>query len=743
MAQGRGPRCVARRAGAGARDRSVAPHGAPRPPPRGGAPRGRAVGAAGAVAPRPRVARGRAGRAARRRRLWQPAPRRRRLRPRLAPRAALLAGRRCVGGALARLCARAARLRAVRGRGAPGARGARGAAVEPHGRRAGPGGAGHAGRVRKHRRGARRGPARRQPGVKAAPLWRARRGALPHDGPCPLAGGRAWCHFGQRFHRPGWMQEVKARPGHRTSHRDHQDERFSYVVLRRGPRPSGVPAEGGRAGEAGSDDEGGPPRGREFAAGGGGGAAIPEAAVRRQVELNRRAAWLALGGGAGELEGRRGQQQRSEQGELEVGGGGGGALFAVGFGGGEQGAEPQVEGAECGGAEGEAEEGEPGLDAERLAALAGALATAGGGGGAQLATAAAAGPPAGADGADAAERLARLEARLGPFGSGLVDRLVALEDAGVDWARGSPAGGGAGGLLPASADEWIEDEGEGERQQQQQQQQQEEDARQQRRQEVEGGSPRLGISGGAADAPSGVFVDESRHPSLALGEERALALRQLGERLGGAAAAAAMAQAAAEAPPPPASGGDCAAVAVAEGGGGADWRLRDPESYGLAAASSYGWYRIIRPPRKRSGHVVLDLCAPAPPGPAAAGGAGGGLGLLPGRLERHVVARSDAQKWMGPAAYRLARQSRWGDLWPCFYRLNPKAQVVDPPAAPGLYDEPEEGEEGEGEGEAGRGGWGGGGGGAPWLRPWSRGGGRDGGGGGGGGSRGGGGGLRR
>jgi hypothetical protein len=118
----------------------------------------------------------------------------------------------------------------------------------------------------------------------------------PHDGPCPLAGSRAWCHFGQRFHRPAWMQvglapvgrgaspehglrlsglasapglkqptpgcaaavvssahhhgcsaaptttalpphacppqEVKARPGHRTSHRDHQDERFSYIVIR-------------------------------------------------------------------------------------------------------------------------------------------------------------------------------------------------------------------------------------------------------------------------------------------------------------------------------------------------------------------------------------------------------------------------------------------------------------------------------------------------------------------------------
>lgn len=54
----------------------------------------------------------------------------------------------------------------------------------------------------------------------------------PHDGPCPLAGSRAWCHFGQRFRRPKWLQDAKAPPGRRTSAFSHQDERFSYVVLR-------------------------------------------------------------------------------------------------------------------------------------------------------------------------------------------------------------------------------------------------------------------------------------------------------------------------------------------------------------------------------------------------------------------------------------------------------------------------------------------------------------------------------
>ena len=45
-----------------------------------------------------------------------------------------------------------------------------------------------------------------------------------------LQGRRMWCHFGQRLERPGFVQAVL--PGGRG----HQDELFSYVVLRRGPR---------------------------------------------------------------------------------------------------------------------------------------------------------------------------------------------------------------------------------------------------------------------------------------------------------------------------------------------------------------------------------------------------------------------------------------------------------------------------------------------------------------------------
>lgn len=56
----------------------------------------------------------------------------------------------------------------------------------------------------------------------------------PHDAPCPLAvpGSRSWCHFGTRFQRPGFMQQAKAPAGARMNPADHQDERYSYVVLR-------------------------------------------------------------------------------------------------------------------------------------------------------------------------------------------------------------------------------------------------------------------------------------------------------------------------------------------------------------------------------------------------------------------------------------------------------------------------------------------------------------------------------
>lgn len=53
-----------------------------------------------------------------------------------------------------------------------------------------------------------------------------------HDGRCPMDGADSWCHFVQRVERPGVTRTVKGGNPART----YQDEKFSYVVLRRGTR---------------------------------------------------------------------------------------------------------------------------------------------------------------------------------------------------------------------------------------------------------------------------------------------------------------------------------------------------------------------------------------------------------------------------------------------------------------------------------------------------------------------------
>ncbi len=70
------------------------------------------------------------------------------------------------------------------------------------------------------------------------------------------------------------------------------------------------------------------------------------------------------------------------------------------------------------------------------------------------------------------------------------------------------------------------------------------------------------------------------------------------------------------------------------------------EARALAVASAAsGWARLVRPPRRRSRHVVLDVCAPD------------------GQLQRRTVAASH-QRLLGPGSYALARRARWGDAWP-------------------------------------------------------------------------------
>eukprot|EP00887_Chlorella_sp_A99_P000173 scaffold13.g173.t1 len=111
-----------------------------------------------------------------------------------------------------------------------------------------------------------------------------------------------------------------------------------------------------------------------------------------------------------------------------------------------------------------------------------------------------------------------------------------------------------------------------------------------------------------------------------------------------------------------------------------DWAAAHPVAAVAAAAAGGRWSRVIRTPRKRSGHVVLDLCA-------AASSQGGepqkraGQQREQGRLLRQTVTRGASRRGAGGAApYRLARRLRWGDAWPAHFQGLFPAAV--PPAVP-------------------------------------------------------------
>jgi ribosomal protein RSM22 (predicted rRNA methylase) len=67
----------------------------------------------------------------------------------------------------------------------------------------------------------------------------------------------------------------------------------------------------------------------------------------------------------------------------------------------------------------------------------------------------------------------------------------------------------------------------------------------------------------------------------------------------------------------------------------------------MAVASSHEWGRMVRPPMKKTGHVIIDVCS------------------AEGNLVRHIVAKSSAwEGGVGKSGYKAARKSKWGDLWP-------------------------------------------------------------------------------
>lgn len=59
----------------------------------------------------------------------------------------------------------------------------------------------------------------------------------PHDGQCPMDKTSNWCHFVQRLERTT-SQRVTKRHTKPTPLRAYEDEKFSFVILRRGSRPN-------------------------------------------------------------------------------------------------------------------------------------------------------------------------------------------------------------------------------------------------------------------------------------------------------------------------------------------------------------------------------------------------------------------------------------------------------------------------------------------------------------------------
>jgi len=63
------------------------------------------------------------------------------------------------------------------------------------------------------------------------------------------------------------------------------------------------------------------------------------------------------------------------------------------------------------------------------------------------------------------------------------------------------------------------------------------------------------------------------------------------------------------------------------------------------------WGRLVRPPIKKKGHVILDFCS------------GKQMGQGDGQIIRHRVSKSVMSR-VAPGAYTAARKARWGGLWP-------------------------------------------------------------------------------
>lgn len=69
--------------------------------------------------------------------------------------------------------------------------------------------------------------------------------------------------------------------------------------------------------------------------------------------------------------------------------------------------------------------------------------------------------------------------------------------------------------------------------------------------------------------------------------------------------------------------------------------IRPQNDFSSLEKQAYHWPRLIQPPLKKNGHVVMDICSTS------------------GEIQRMVIPKSQ-----GKVAYRDARKAMWGDLFP-------------------------------------------------------------------------------
>jgi ribosomal protein RSM22 (predicted rRNA methylase) len=102
-----------------------------------------------------------------------------------------------------------------------------------------------------------------------------------------------------------------------------------------------------------------------------------------------------------------------------------------------------------------------------------------------------------------------------------------------------------------------------------------------------------------------------------------------------------------------------AMAAAGESDGGGDAASVDTGGGGIAPAAHGSWARVLRPPRKRAGHVMLDVCLPQ----------GGASSITVSRN------KTDSRR------YRLTRKTEQGDAWvppESSGRASTRALDVDP-----------------------------------------------------------------